>query len=160
MAHVISEHHRDNDAAIGMLDRIVEISPGYADDVVSRAVLHARMGKTSEAIDSIERVLATRRDGKTVIQAACVYALSAADWKRKGNDSSEIDRWINRSVSLVGEAITIDRRWLNVAAKDPDLSAIRPNRNYKSIVAAATRLQRALQKADNTVGEAAENAAE
>ncbi|MCA9215472.1 MAG: protein kinase [Planctomycetales bacterium] len=148
IGHVISEHRHNNDAALEMLDRVVQISPGYTDDVVSRAVLHARMGKSQSAIDAIEEVLSNRRDGKTVIQAACVYALVAAEKQREGNDTEETERLINRSVSLVGEAITMDGRWLSVAANDPDLAAIRNNRNYKSIVATAGRFQRAVQNAD------------
>ena len=119
MAHVISEHRRDTDEALKMLDRVVEISPGYLDDVVSRAVLNARAGKSNEAIAEIERVLAKRRDGKTVIQAACVYALVAAEKDSKGNEVSEDSIYVKRAIALVGEAITMEAGWLNVAGARP-----------------------------------------
>ena len=152
MAHVISEHRRETDAALEMLDRVVEISPGYLDDVVSRAVLNARIGNEVEATREIERVLAQRRDGKTVIQAACVYALLAAEKNDEGNDNAKRASYEKRAIALVGEAITIDAKWLSVITRDPDLASIRHNRDFKSIVTAAARLQRAVRNAKHELG--------
>ena len=150
MAHVISEHRRDTEEALSMLDRVVEISPGYLDDVISRAVLHARSGKTTEAIAEMERVLTQRRDGKTVIQAACVYALVGAENDGDGNAKTIKSHYRRRAISLVGEAITMDGRWLSVAARDPDLASIRGDREFKSIVSSALKLQRAVRQANQT----------
>jgi tetratricopeptide (TPR) repeat protein len=148
MAHVVSENRRDTVAAMKMLDRIVEISPGELDDVVSRAVLNARSGNWSEATTEIERVLAIRRDGKTVFQAACVYALLAGN-EIEGFDQNQQDAAAARAIALVGEAITRDPNWLNIAKADRDLASIRDKKEFQSITRAAYTLQRAVRAAND-----------
>lgn len=160
MAHVISEHRRESEAAMEMLDRIVEISPGHLDDVVSRAVLNARLGRWNDATTEIERVLNVRRDGKTVFQAACVYAL-LAEGDNGGSAHVDHEAAANRAIALVAESVSSDPRWLKVAIKDPDLATIRGKKEFRAIVLAAMKLQRAVREAqENASTTSIENADE
>ena len=60
-----------------MLDRVLELYPGYTQGRIGRAVLLARQGKRTEAHADVRESLARDHDAATLYQAANVYALTS-----------------------------------------------------------------------------------
>ncbi len=140
IAHVLAERLGETEAAIEVIDRLVAQFGRRPEDLVSRGVLYARTGNRSAAISDGEAVLATGQDGKTLFQVACIYALCAQE------GTADADR----AIQLVGQAIQVEPRWLEVAQRDPDLASLRRNAKFRELLRTASSMQRVIQSVEIT----------
>jgi tetratricopeptide (TPR) repeat protein len=76
-AHVLSEYLKKPHEALAVLDRVLELYPGYTQGRIGRAVLLARQGKRAEAHADVRESLARDHNAMTLYQAANVYALTS-----------------------------------------------------------------------------------
>lgn len=76
-AHVLSERLNQPRESLAVLDRVIELYPGYTQGRIGRAVLLARQGKRDEAHADVRESLARDHDAATLYQAANVYALTS-----------------------------------------------------------------------------------
>ncbi|MCA9214322.1 MAG: protein kinase [Planctomycetales bacterium] len=128
-AYVVGERLKQPEAAIEILDRMLEWSTDPANELLSRAVMFGRMGKREDAIRDTEAAIKLRQDGKALFQAACVYSLlseSSADGKSKMDTT--------QAIHFVERAVQDDPRWRVVAKRDPDLNALRGNDKFNAII--------------------------
>jgi tetratricopeptide (TPR) repeat protein len=139
IAHVLADVKERPDDALRMIDQILELSTQDADDLISRAVLHARQGHAERARADAARALALRRDGKILFQASCVHALLCANHP---DDKGP-------AISLLAEAISQDGRWLNLAMTDPDLSRLRETNEFRLLARSAMAVRRAARMNDD-----------
>jgi tetratricopeptide (TPR) repeat protein len=124
-AYVLGERLGQPQAAIRVLDRMLQWDPHQVDELLSRGVMYARLGQRSEAIRDAEAALKKRRDARTLFQAACVYALISND--------NEHDASV--AVKLVKEAVADDPKWIAVAIQDADLERLRGRDDFDELLA-------------------------
>ena len=74
-AALLSDKFRDDDAALSVLNQVVAYYPDFVIPRAGRAVLLARIGKGSAAIDDAQYALRLDASGPVIYRAACVYAL-------------------------------------------------------------------------------------
>jgi tetratricopeptide (TPR) repeat protein len=123
-AHVLSEHLRRVPDAVACLDQLLGQRP---DDLVARAgrgVLLARLGKRDAAHRDAARVARDAKSAGLLYQAACAYALTSA---KQPNDADE-------AVRLLRRAFQQEPRWLDVAARDPDLAPLRGKGPFEDLL--------------------------
>jgi tetratricopeptide (TPR) repeat protein len=139
IAHVLSERQNKPDAALEAINRILELHPDSAGDLISRAVLYARQGNSAAARADARRALELRRDGRILFQASCVFArLGVVE-----------EQDFDRAIALLADAIRQDERWLTVALRDPDLAALRDTDDFQALVTAAEHVRRAARGAQS-----------
>ncbi len=112
-----------------MLNRLIEQSGSRAEDLVSRGVLHARLGQREAALADATSALQQSRAPKLLYQVGCVYALIG------GND--ETTR--NRAVACLEAALVADPRWLSAVGTDPDLATLRDDPRFQTMLADTRR---------------------
>lgn len=131
MAHVIGEKNGQNEAAIEILDSLVDEFQN-AQDVVARGVLLARLGKRDQASADAKRALELDASAKVHFQVGCIYALLAA----------EDNELAGHAIQQIAIAIQEDGRWAQVAARDTDLVSLRPHPKFRSLLSAAFLLEK------------------
>ena len=115
--------------AIDVLNRLIEFSGSRAEDLVSRAVLRARLGQQEAALADAQHALQRGRTPKLLYQVGCVYALLGA--------ADETSR--NRAVACLEAALAADPRWLSVVGTDPDLATLRDDSHFQTMLADTRR---------------------
>ena len=131
LAYIHAEHLDQPEQATQILADLVTRF-GNPDDVMSQAVMLARMGRDEEAIAMGDQALESRRDGKLVFQMACVYSLN----------SDEHPEYVDLSVAHLAEAISMEPHLLGKLVKDTDLNKIRTTPEFRRVMQAAITLQR------------------
>ncbi len=129
-AHVLAERLDQPDRSLDMLDRAVEVNPGFAPALAGRAVIHARLGKRDEALRSAEAALKQSDDSLVRFQVACTYALSA---KANPDDA-------RAALDHLRKALRDGYADFGNIAKDTDLDGIRELKEFGTIVDAAKEL--------------------
>ncbi len=122
MIYVYSEKQGNEPAALKVLDRMIDKLGPTPDDIMSRAVLHARLGDAMLAEADVTTALEMRDDAKLRFQAACAFALVSP------NDAPSKDvafEHLNRS-------IVMDVTWVARIA-DVDLKSLRTDRRYSKL---------------------------
>jgi eukaryotic-like serine/threonine-protein kinase len=76
-ASVYAEILGEQDKARTALERALSVYPEYVPALAGQAVVLARLKRREEALDLIDRALATAVSGETKYQAACVYSLTS-----------------------------------------------------------------------------------
>lgn len=125
LAFIWGEQQGDLSRAMPVLDRLIETFQ-HPDDIMSRAVYHARLKNRDAALADVESSLKHGRTAKRLLQAACAYSLLATD---------QVTR--TTAIGLLDEALASDPRWTQVAARDVDLRTIRNEESFQRIVRAA-----------------------
>jgi tetratricopeptide (TPR) repeat protein len=117
LAHVLSERLKETEAALGCLDQWIKSYPKDALAWGSRAVLHAREGRT----------LRWSQAPFTRYQAACAIALVAR------GDATRLERARKLIAQALDEepALALDMR------HDPDLAALRSDMRFARLIGAA-----------------------
>ena len=131
LAYIHAEHLDQPEQAAQILADLVTRF-GNPDDVMSQAVMLARMGRDADAIAMGNQALESRRDGKLVFQMACVYSLNA----------DEHPEYVDLSVAHLAEAISMEPHLLGKLVKDTDLNNIRTTSEFRRVMQAAITLQR------------------
>jgi len=129
-SHVLAEYLDQPDRSLDMLDRAVEVNPGFAPALVGRAVIHARLGKREEALKAAEAALKQSDDSLVRFQVACAYALSA---KANPDDARP-------ALDHLRKALRDGYSDFRNIAKDGDLDGIRELKEFKTIVDSAKEL--------------------
>ena len=134
LAHVLGERLDENEQALKVVDQLVKNSGGRADDHISRAVYHARLGHTAAATADVREAIRAEPSAKVRFQAACVYALLSNE-----DPQAEVI-----AVGLLGQAVQQEPRWLSVALLDPDLQSIRGTDAFRELIRAASTIRRSV----------------
>jgi serine/threonine protein kinase/Tfp pilus assembly protein PilF len=117
--------------AITALDRVLELEPYHADDLVGRAVLNARLGRRDAAISDASRATETNATARTYYVSACALAQTSIV------APSDADR----AVSLLAMAITADNALAVAALNDPDLSPISQRADFRQLIDATSTVR-------------------
>lgn len=129
-AHVLADVLDQPDRSLDMLDKAVELNPGFAPALVGRAVVNARLGKRDIAVKDAEAALKQSDDSLVRFQVACTYALSAKANAEDGRTALDHLRKALRGGYADFAGI----------AKDTDLDGIRELGEFKTIVDSAKEL--------------------
>jgi tetratricopeptide (TPR) repeat protein len=132
LAHVWSEHERNDAKALEFLARAAERFPEHAQVRAGRAVLLARAGKRADAHAEAERALGLSGDPFVTYQVAGAFAVSAAAHPADGD----------RAIALLRRAIGDGFRDARTLATDTDLNPIRNRDDFKALARAANDLIR------------------
>jgi eukaryotic-like serine/threonine-protein kinase len=128
-AFILSEHLGRETEAAEVLSRLLQIAPSFQPAQMGRAVLRARGGDVAGAIADLEFAEGhAELAPASLYQAACVYALLAADADPKAiaDPESRCFHYLSRAVRRgYGE---------NLLATDPDLNSIRNDHRYLAIL--------------------------
>lgn len=147
LAHVLGDQLRDNEAALAVATKEVELYPEFGPAVANRAVFLARLGRRAEALDEIARARRLSADDPEVTyQAACVFALTSAHpiavpgavdafSLAVSGATRAADR--TRALDLLLKAINQGYRDVSGLANDTDLDSVRTTREYQDLVKAA-----------------------
>ncbi len=124
MAHVLSEHLRQPDAAIQTLDRLLEAEPKFQKALAGRAVLYGRRNQVEKSLADVKQLenLGTPPNGETLYQMACAVALCS---KTQGDLQKTALRYLARAIqkNYGGELL----------ASDPDLDPVRNSSEFQAI---------------------------
>ncbi len=113
-AHVYSEVLDQPQQAINALNSCLQFDANDTMALAGRGVLRARLGSKESALQDAERLLAMPLDAITRYQAACIYALCAAE-----------DAALHaRALKLLAESLREDPHLADLLDEDPDLNAI------------------------------------
>lgn len=123
-AYVVGEKQNQPEAAIVLLNRILDFRPDHPPEIVSRGVMLARIQDCTAAIADGERALQLSDDAKTRYQVACIYALCS---KVRPTDKK-------RALTLLTQAIDEDHQWRQLAKRDPDLASLREDRSFRNLI--------------------------
>jgi tetratricopeptide (TPR) repeat protein len=135
-AHVLSEHLKKPQEALAVLDRVIDLYPGYTRGRIGRAVLLARQGKRAEAHADVRESLARDHDAMTLYQAANVYALTSRQ------EPKDRDRVIPLLAVALWGGFGIDE-----VTRDSDFEPVRKLLNLAGLV----EIIREFQRDDRTV---------
>ncbi|MCA9215096.1 MAG: tetratricopeptide repeat protein [Planctomycetales bacterium] len=127
VAHILSEVQHRNEDALAVLDKLVNLHGRQPDDLVSRAVLLARLGRRGDAVLDAHAVLGGEASAKQLFQVACVYSLTS--------QASAPD--VDVALSVLDQAIGKDIRWMTTALSDEDLGPIRESADFRRIMVSA-----------------------
>jgi eukaryotic-like serine/threonine-protein kinase len=132
LVHLFVNQLNDDDKALAVATQLTEKYPEFAPAFAGRAVVLARLGRRKEAHLEIERARQLANDGEIVYLAASVYALTA---KTNVEDISE-------AVELLRESLRKGYVNLSEMATDPNLNAIRNNKEFQNISLAASTIHK------------------
>ena len=141
IAHVYAEaQHRWNES-LEVMNQLIDVHNQQLDDVISRGVLLARLGRREDAIKDARLALSQNATAKQLFQVACIYSLSSK--------SHPADAHV--ALSLIDRAITLEPKWLQTAISDPDLESIRSMPEFAAIVRSARQRWERNQKAKESI---------
>ena len=146
IASVYSEKKRDSAAALKIMERLVEENPNNATDLMSRAVLRARLDDVA-GIDDARASLAMRKQPFDLYRAACTFALLS-----KASKQNE-----ENALAFLAESLSLDPSWAKLAAQDLDFENLHANPWFKRLVSASQRigtLQQTLRRLNPTPAKA------
>ena len=136
IAYVLAEKQGDIDAAIDLMNQVVDRHQHF-EDIAGRGVLLARIGDFEDAIaDAKASIAHPQRKPPTIYRAACVFSF-ASD---ANPDHAE------KAVELLDLAIQLQPDLATIALKDPDLAHIRASSGFKRVVRAGIRILKVQQR--------------
>lgn len=124
--------------ALQALTKIAELEPENLVAVVTRGVLHARLGNRTQAIADAKSVLKRNRSADILFRAAGVFALTSGLGETANSDemSKTAEQDARIAVDLLSKASFQDPRLVwNLMPNDPDLKPIRDHEDYKKLLA-------------------------
>ena len=130
--YVLTEKIKDAKAALVVAENLVERLGETADDLMSVAVLKARLGEIDDAEAISKRALQIREDGKICFQVACVYALA--------NDT----KYDSLALTQLRQAVRLEPKWLT-RLSDPDLGSIRSHPDFRELVVLAAAYRKTVE---------------
>jgi serine/threonine protein kinase/Tfp pilus assembly protein PilF len=129
-AHVLAERLGRPQEALAVLNKLIELYPGFVYARIGRGVLLARMGKREEAHADARAALEMDNKPSTYYQAANVYALTS-----RLNPDDKLLAFPLLSIALRGGF------GLNVLEQDSDMDPIRKHPEFIRLQKAAQALQ-------------------
>ena len=137
MAYVLGERLNDQDAALVILNNLVNTEGAHVDDIVSRGVYHARQGNRDAAIADAHLALKTSATDKVHYQVACIYSLTSR------HDS--VDK--TTALAHLGQSLRLNHsQWGKLAQTDSDLDPIRNDVRFAELLQAAETLEDSLRR--------------
>lgn len=129
LANIHSEHKRDSASALEIIEELVIDNPKNATDLMSRAVLRARLNQTEGLVDARDS-LDIRREPFDLYRAACAFALLSEDSVENTKEA----------LKLLSEAFSLQPSWASLASRDQDLASLHKNPSFRRLVAASQRI--------------------
>jgi tetratricopeptide (TPR) repeat protein len=126
-AHILSEHLGRTEDAVAALDGALAVRSGDLLARAGRAVLLARLGKREAALADARLVETGATESGLIYQIAGVYALTA----RPGDRAT--------ALRLLRKAFQQEGRWVDVAPRDPDLTALHGDPDFQALLRLARR---------------------
>ena len=125
-AYVLGEIMHRLPEAVAVLDQLIRLY-AHPDDVMSRAVLRARMGDRQQSVTDVSQALKRPPTPKRLFQLACVFSLlgGAAD--------------LEHASSYLDQATVAEPQWLQQAYLDPDLTNLRSSDLFREVASDAQR---------------------
>ena len=151
LAHVLADKLKDNETALVVATKVVELYPESGLAVANRAVILARLGRRNEARDEIAKARQlSAADPEVTYQAASVFALASAvpatgqggafDLLTLAVTSTNRAADQARALDLLLKAVNQGYRNAHRMGTDADLNAVRHTREYQDIQRAAVTL--------------------
>jgi serine/threonine protein kinase/Flp pilus assembly protein TadD len=134
-AHVLGRLGQ-NEEAVRVLDRAVELYPDFVYSRSGRGVYLARLGRREAALKDAEASLDKDRQPLTIYQVAGIYALTS---KTNAEDRREAMR-------LLSSALLKDFGLLDLLETDKDLDPIRKDAEFAKLVDRARALRSTVQE--------------
>ncbi len=125
-AHVLADKMKDNDAALVVATRVVELYPEFATAHAGRAVLLARLNRPQEARAEIARARKFAEDAEILYLTACVYARTATTDKERAE-----------AIDVLRKALREGYSDLRSLTKDPDLDPVRGLKEFQELLQSA-----------------------
>jgi tetratricopeptide (TPR) repeat protein len=124
MAHVLSERLGRGSDSLEVLNRLLAANPLHQKALAGRAVLHARAGKTDEAIRDIGLLAAAPQalSSDLMFQVACAWSLCSQTQEQL---RPQAWRWLTKAIALGYGADLLDT--------DPDLEPLREDPEFAVI---------------------------
>jgi serine/threonine protein kinase/Flp pilus assembly protein TadD len=118
------------DESLAVLNRLVELYPGYTKARIGRAVLLARIGRRADAHDDVRESLARDRGPETLYQSANVYALTSRQ------TAADADRVVPLLAAALWNGFGLD-----VFDSDSDMEPVRGRDDVRRLIAVVRELQ-------------------
>jgi serine/threonine protein kinase/tetratricopeptide (TPR) repeat protein len=129
-AHVLSERMGKTAEAVQVLDKALELYPGYVMARLGRGVLLARLGQRERAVADARIALRSSKSPATFYQASNIFALTS-----KQNPEDRLEAYPLMSLALRGGF------GLDIIDQDSDMDPIRNTPEFRALVQAARQLQ-------------------
>jgi serine/threonine protein kinase/Flp pilus assembly protein TadD len=140
LAYVYAELLRDPEKSLQHSNQLVNLAPHQLTHLAGRSVLHARAGRTKEAIEDLSKLESKRiADPMVMYQAACICSLLAADYSQREQDATPFRE---KSIGWFTRAVEKDRAILEVAMTDLDVQWMRGQPAFQQILRAIKTLDR------------------
>jgi serine/threonine protein kinase/predicted Zn-dependent protease len=130
LLHVLGDRLGEHQEAMAVLEQLLARNPDDPAALAGRAVLAARSDQRQLALGDLRRLLDQPQTPTTLFQAACALA----QLSNSNPDDAQ------QALQLLRQAIQRDVRLAERANTDPDLSPLRGNAQFKSLLAAAAVL--------------------
>jgi tetratricopeptide (TPR) repeat protein len=140
-AHLLGERLGRQEDAVAVLNREIELYPGYVRGRAGRGVHLARLGRRAEAHADAREALARSDLGETHYQASNIYALTSRQYPE---DALE-------AYPLLARALQ-QGFGLDILDKDSDFDPIRDQPEFQRVVKAARELDAAIRKGSRQEG--------
>ncbi len=128
-AHVLADRLGRQEEAVAVLNKAVELYPGFVRARIGRGVSLARLGRRAEALEDVRESLARSTGPETLYQAANVYALTS---RQHPDDALEC-------FPLVSLALR-QGFGLDAVDTDPDFDPVRNHPEFRRVVKSARDL--------------------
>ena len=137
IATVQAEFLDQTEEALQSLSRIVELEADNLVALVTRGVLHARLGNRSLAIADAKSALDRNRSADILFRAAGIFALTSQVSASENSDvnSGMANQDAKVAIDLLTKASFRDPRLVwNRISNDPDLKPIQDKEGYKELL--------------------------
>lgn len=131
-AHVLSERLGQNERALPVLDRLVELAPHDPAAWAGRGVTRARLAMRAEALEDARNALQRTHDPLLTYQVACIYSQTS---RIEPSDVAE-------AVRLLAVAWQARAEFVRLAEQDPDLQPLVDQTEFQTALQAAQTLAR------------------
>ena len=115
--------HKPEDAMVA-LNQLLDINADDPKALAGRAVLLARKGDRTGALDNIQHLLNVSKAPQSLFQAACALSLTSEQ------EPTDLDN----ALVLLARAIQLEPIWLTRAQLDTDLVRLRENEGFQRLV--------------------------
>ncbi len=138
LAYVYSEILRNPDLGFEHSSRLVELAPWQPTHRAGRAVLHARAGRTNDALEDIRAIEGMAvRDPIAMYQIACVYSILSGITTLE----QELQSYSKSAFRWFTLAVGADASIAKIAMTDLDVQWMREQTQFQEITKAVSMLQ-------------------
>jgi tetratricopeptide (TPR) repeat protein len=137
MAALLMNDKRDVEEALSYFDRVIQLSPEFAEARQYRGILLARLGKFEAAGEDINWCIQREpQSGAPLYAASCVSALLAKQWAAVKGDPvarAQAEAAVNQTLGFLQKALALGFG-RDKAGTDPDLEGIRRDPRFAQLL--------------------------